>query len=168
VARPADYQPRRSERRQPSPEQAEQLKKDIEKMLELMGTTMEVEMKQHAGNLVYNLKGEKEGLLIGKRGMTLEALQEVVADMAATLAGDKSVYAVVDIADYRTRQESKFMDQARELAQKALAGEGQQSMGPLSPAERRVVHLALQSMEGVETFSVGEGARKKVMIQKKA
>lgn len=168
VSKPADYAPKVSVRKQPTPEQAEAARKDFEILLEKMGTPSKVEVKEHAGNIIFNLTGEKEGLLIGKRGATLEALQDALNGMLEAATGDREVFAVVDVADYRIRQERKVMDQARQLAEMVLADGVQQSMGPLSAADRRLVHLELKPMEGIETFSVGTGSVKKVMIQKKA
>jgi spoIIIJ-associated protein len=168
VSKPADYAPKVSVRKQPTPEQAEAARKDFEALLEKMGTPSKVEVKEHAGNVIFNLTGEKEGLLIGKRGATLEALQDTLNAILEAATGDREVFAVVDVADYRIRQERKVMDQARQLAEMVLADGVQQSMGPLSAADRRLVHLELKPMEGIETFSVGTGSVKKVVIQKKA
>ena len=167
-SRPADYAPKVSIRKQPSPEQAEAVRIDFEKLLEMMGTPSKVEVKEHAGNTIFNITGDKEGLLIGKRGATLDALQDSLNAMLETATKDRDVYAVVDVADYRIRGERKIMDKARELANLVMADGAQQTMGPLSAAERRLVHLELKPMEGVETFSVGSGSMKKVIIQKKA
>jgi spoIIIJ-associated protein len=168
MQKPADYSAKVSTRRPPDPAVAEAVRADFEKMLELMGTPSKVEVKEHAGNSIFNITGEKEGLLIGKRGATLDALQDTLQAMLFKASGDPDVYGVADVADYRIRQERKIMDKARELAELVLKDGVQQSMGPLSPAERRVVHLELKPMEGIETFSVGSGSMKKVVIQKKA
>jgi spoIIIJ-associated protein len=165
----ASYAPSRggSERLPPSQAQAEALRADVEELLRLMGTPSQVEIKSHAGNTVLNLTGEFEGLLIGKRGMTLDAFQSVVQQMLFKASANPDLYVVVDVADYRTRQERKLMDKARDLANQVLAEGGEQTMGSLSPAERRVVHLEIKGMEGVESFSVGSGSSKKVVIKKK-
>ncbi len=155
------------DRMPPSEAQAEALRADFEKLLQLMGTPGKVELKQHAGNTVMNISGGSEGLLIGMRGATLDALQTIALQMLSTASGGRDLYVVVDVADYRFRAERKWMDMARELATKALAEGVEQSMGPLSPAERRVVHMEIKSIPGVESFSVGNGSSKKVIIQKK-
>lgn len=161
LQKPADYAPKSSIRTPPSPERADGLRKDLEQLLRLMGIESAVEVKEHAGNTIFNIKSAKEGLLIGKRGMTLEALQLVAERM---LGG---AYGVVDVDDYKTRGERKIMDLAKEAAQKVFAEGGQQTLGPLDAAERRLVHLEIKAMDGVESFSVGDGSRKKVVIQKK-
>lgn len=157
----------RGERTPPSSTVAEVLRTDLEQLLTLMGTPSKVEIKTHAGNTVFNFIGNFEGLLIGKRGMTLDALQSVALQMLYTATGNHDSYVVVDVADYRTRQERKLMDKARELANQTLIDGQEQIMGSLSSAERRVVHLEIKSMEGVESFSVGNGSTKKVVIKKK-
>jgi spoIIIJ-associated protein len=167
LTKPADYAPKVSLRKAPTAEQAEAVRVDFEKLLELMGTPSKVEVKDHAGNKIFNITGDKEGLLIGKRGSTLDALQDALNAMLLAATQDRDLYAVADVADYRIRQERKIMDKARELAEQVLLDGVQQSLGPLSPAERRVVHLELKPMEGIETFSVGSGSMKKVVIQKK-
>lgn len=168
LSRPADYQAKVSQRKQPSAAQAEAARVDLEALLEKMGTPSKVEVKEHAGNTIFNIiGGEREGLLIGKRGATVDALQDALNAMLETATGDRDIFAVVDVADYRIRSERKIMDKAKELAEIVLKEGGQQTMGPLSAAERRLVHLELKPMEGVETFSVGQGSTKKVVIQKK-
>jgi predicted RNA-binding protein Jag len=168
LSRPAEYRPKVSLRKQPSPAQAEAARADFEILLEKMGTPSKVEIKEHAGNIIFNITGDKEGLLIGKRGATLDALQDVLNAMLEASSGDRDLFGVADVADYRIRQERKIMDRARELAELVLKDGAQQTLGPLSPAERRVVHLELKPIEGIETFSVGNGSMKKVVIQKKA
>jgi spoIIIJ-associated protein len=168
LSKPADYQPKVSVRKQPSAAQAEAARVDLEALLEKMGTPSKVEIKEHAGNTIFNITGDKEGLLIGKRGSTVDALQEALNAMLESASGDRELFAVVDVADYRIRAERKIMDRAKELAELVLKEGGQQTMGPLSAAERRLVHLELKPVEGVETYSVGQGSTKKVVIQKKA
>lgn len=156
-----------STRVRPSQEQAERLKADLEELLKVMGTPSEVELKERAGNLILNVKGEFESLLIGRRGGTADALQTVMQASLHSATGDEQLYFIVDVADYRGRQEDKLMQLARDLAQKVLAEGGEASTGPLSAAERRLVHVELEAVPGVETFSVGEGSTKKVVIKKK-
>ncbi len=166
-AKPAAYAPKTSNRPQPSLEQAEALRIDFAKALELMGTPSEVELKEHAGNRILNIVGPKEGLLIGKRGMTLEALQHLALEMLAKATAQADLYIVVDVADYRYRQEKKLMDKAMEAAERVRSQGGQETLGPLDPAERRIIHLSLKPFDDIETFSVGDGVSKKVVIQKK-
>jgi len=156
------------ERVAPSADQAQAAKADLEKLLALMGTPGQVELKERAGNTVLNIVSpEHESLLIGRRGQTAEAMQHLVLEMLNRREGSAGLYLVVDVADYHGRAEERLIQKARELAAKVREEGGEQSMGPLSSAERRVVHLELKPMEDLETFSVGNSSIKKLIIKKK-
>jgi spoIIIJ-associated protein len=156
------------ERTAPSRAQAEAAKADLEKLLALMGTPGQVELKERAGNTVLNiLSPEHEALLIGRRGQTAEAMQHILLEMLNRRENATGLYLVVDVADYHGRAEERLIEKARTLAAKVMEEGGEQSMGPLSSAERRVVHLELKPMEGLETFSVGNSSIKKLIIKRK-
>ncbi len=156
------------ERTAPSQSQAEAAKADLEKLLALMGTPGQVELKERAGNTVLNiLSPEHEALLIGRRGQTAEAMQHILLEMLNRRENATGLYLVVDVADYHGRAEERLIEKARTLAAKVMEEGGEQSMGPLSSAERRVVHLELKPMEGLETFSVGNSSIKKLIIKRK-
>jgi spoIIIJ-associated protein len=155
-------------RTQPNPEQAARAKADLERLLAAMGTPGTVEIKERAGNLVLNvLAPAHENLLIGHRGQTAEALQHLILEFMHHLEGDPSLYLVVDIGDYFGRAEQRLIEKALQAAEQVKRDGGQVSLGSLSPAERRVVHVTLKSDAAVETFSVGNGSIKKLFIQKK-
>lgn len=156
------------ERTAPSQAQAQAAKADLEKLLALMGTPGQVELKERAGNTVLNiLSPEHEALLIGRRGQTAEAMQHILLEMLNRRENATGLYLVVDVADYHGRAEERLIEKARSLAAKVMEEGGEQSMGPLSSAERRVVHMELKPMEGLETFSVGSSSIKKLIIKRK-
>jgi predicted RNA-binding protein Jag len=166
--KPVDYAPQAVQRSAPDPGQAQRAADDLERLLEAMGTPGKVECKERAGNVVLNvLSPEHENLLIGRRGQTAEALQTLINEFMGRREGDPSLYVVVDVADYHGRAELRLIEKAKTLADQVLKDGGQVSMGQLSAAERRVVHMTLKAMEGVESFSVGQGSVKKLVIQKK-
>lgn len=157
------------QRQAPSAEQASRAQADLERLLSAMGTPAKVECKERAGNVVLNVVApEHESLLIGRRGQTAEALQTLINEFMGRREGDPTLYLVVDVADYHGRAEERLIERAKELAGQVLRDGGQVSMGQLSSAERRVVHLTLKEMQGVESFSVGQGSIKKLVIQKLA
>ena len=152
----------------PNAAQSQSAKADLEKLLDLMATPGQVELKERAGNVVLNiLAPAHESLLIGRRGQTAEAMQHLVLEMLQRREKDAALYLVVDVADYHGRAEERLIEKARTLAAKVLAEGGEESMGPLSSAERRVVHVELKPMEGIETFSVGNSSTKKLIIKRK-
>lgn len=167
--KPVDYAPQAAAQRSaPDAGQAQRAAADLERLLEAMGTPGKVECKERAGNVVLNvLSPEHENLLIGRRGQTAEALQTLINEFMGRREGDASLYVVVDVADYHGRAELRLIEKAKAMAEQVLRDGGQVSMGQLSAAERRVVHMTLKAMEGVESFSVGQGSVKKLVIQKK-
>lgn len=156
------------QRTAPTTAQAQAAKADLEKLLQLMATPGEVELKERAGNTVLNIIAPThESLLIGRRGQTAEAMQHLVLEMMQRREKDGALYLVVDVADYHGRAEERLIEKARSLAAKVLAEGGEESMGPLSSAERRVVHVELKPMDGIETYSVGNSSTKKLIIKRK-
>ena len=156
------------QRTPPTDEQAGRAKADLEKLLAAMGTPSAVELKRRAANVVLNIAGgEHESLLIGRRGQTAEALQTLINDFMGRRENDPTLYLVVDVADYHGRAEERLIEKAKAMVAQVLAEGGEASMGQLSPPERRIVHMTVKEMEGVESFSVGSGSVKKMIIKKK-
>jgi len=166
--KPADYGSAAPVRKAPDSGQALRAAEDLERLLAAMGTPATVERKERAGNVVLNVQStEHENLLIGRRGQTAEALQTLVNEFMGRREGDASLFVSVDVADYHGRQEQRLVEKALALAEQVLKDGGQASMGQLSSMERRVVHMTLKAVEGVESFSVGQGSVKKLVVQKK-
>lgn len=167
--KPADYAPQAAvQRSAPNAEQAGRAQGDLTRLLAAMGTPAQVELKERAGNVVLNVVApEHESLLIGRRGQTAEALQTLINEFMGRREGDPTLYVAVDVADYHGRAEQRLIEKALSLAEQVVRDGGQVSMGQLSAAERRVVHMTLKPMQGVESFSVGQGSIKKLVIQKK-
>ncbi len=115
------------------------------------------------GNIALNIKGDKSGLLIGRKGRTLDALQFIV-NKIANKASDKKVRVVVDSENYRKRQEESLVEMALKMGEKAKKANKPMVTNPLNPHERRIVHLALKPDEDLTTKSKGDGLLKKVVI----
>lgn len=110
--------------------------------------------------------GENSGLLIGREGQTLSALQYLASRIVSRKL-DASVRVQLDSGDYRERQDDKLRDIALHLAEKVRAIGKPQSTRPLSSYHRRVVHVTLQDDEEVVTRSKGDGPLKRVIIMRK-
>ncbi len=106
---------------------------------------------------------ENSGLIIGREGQTLAALQYLTTRIVSRHM-DASVRVQLDTGDYRERQNDKLREMAHELAAKSVSTGKVQSTRPMSSYHRRVVHLALQDAPGVTTRSKGEGPTKRVLI----
>lgn len=106
------------------------------------------------------------GLLIGREGQTLAALQYLVSRMVSH-GMNAAVRVQLDIGDYRLRQDEKLRSIALGLAEKARATGRAYSTRPLSSYHRRIIHLALQDAEDLQTRSSGEGPLKRVVISRR-
>jgi spoIIIJ-associated protein len=167
--KPADNGMRRpmKEARYASEDELKSMEGILGELLPLMGIPGSVERVQRPGCTALNVRGEKEALLIGKKGATLQALQVFASERLNRDARGEKVQIQVDVSGYRARQEDKLMADAVAFADQAVAEDHQVATLPLTAADRRVVHLALKDRSDVETFSVGEGEFKRVVIQKK-
>lgn len=104
-----------------------------------------------------------DGLLIGRRGQTLAALQHVIGRMASREFGLEG-HIVVDVGEYRKRRESHLVDKAAALAEKVRTTGREISLEPLHAPDRRVVHLAVARIRGVRSYTVGHGLHRNVVI----
>jgi spoIIIJ-associated protein len=117
----------------------------------------------HAGDvLVARISGSDLGLLIGKRGQTIDAIQYLAN--AALRADGTARDVVVDAAGYRARRQATLERAAEEAAQEALAAGGAVPLEPMSAPERKIVHLYLQRRGGVSTESDGAEPNRRVVV----
>lgn len=133
-------------------------------LLRTMEVPAEVEVAQHDGNLEIAITTQgMDGLLIGKRGQTLTALQHVIGRLVSKEfgLGDR---VTVDVGGYRRRRETLLIDKARALAHKVKVTGREINLEPLHAPDRRVVHMALEGIEGVRTYTVGQGLHRNIVI----
>jgi spoIIIJ-associated protein len=108
--------------------------------------------------------GEDPGLLVGREGHTLAAVQHLVTRIVARRIGG-FLRLQIDSGNYRERQDDKLKEVALALAERAKSTRCPQSTRPLSAYQRRIVHLALEDDAAVQTHSKGDGAQRRVIIQ---
>lgn len=142
----------------------------LEGLLDHMGIDAEVEPHLVDGVMYVDLLGgddpQEMGLLIGRHGQTLEALHEIVRSAVQRKTGERCL-VVVDVEDYRKRRRSQLAERAGETARRVRRTGRQESLEPMNPYERKIVHDAASQVEGVETSSEGEDPRRRVVIRKK-
>jgi spoIIIJ-associated protein len=109
------------------------------------------------------IEGGQSGILIGKRGQTLEAMQLLVEKSVRRLNG-QPIRLQVDVEGYLAKKEAGLVQMAERLAKKVASKGNPSSIGYLNAIDRRVVHLALKNHRGVCTKSIGEGPVRKLMI----
>jgi spoIIIJ-associated protein len=132
-------------------------------LLDRMGVNTEVEGFLKEGNLCLEIKGDREGILIGKHGRTLESLQMLINRMVNKRLGN-AVRVVLDIDDYRKRRVSSMTDIANRIGEKAKRIGHSLIIGPFNSHDRRIIHLTLKEDPYLKTESLGEGELKKVKI----
>ena len=118
---------------------------------------------QDAGGPVIDLAGEDSGLLIGRRGQTLQALQFLVTLIVRKQMGE-DVRVVLDVENYRLRRETSLKDMAAKVASRVAQTNRSITLEPMSPADRRIIHTSLSEHPEVRTESAGEGENRKVTI----
>lgn len=142
----------------------------LEEMLEKMEIRARVEDyikapydEEDYHKLVLNIKGRDLGILIGRRGETLEALQ-YLARLIVGREVERRINLTVDVEGYRVRRERSLRQLAQRMAERAVATGRRQVLEPMSAAERRLVHVALRNNAEVRTESIGQDENRKVTI----
>lgn len=114
------------------------------------------------GAIYLQLDGEKLGVVIGRRGETLDALQYLTSLAANTGNGYQKV--TLNIGNYREKREQTLVSLAKKVSAQVLSTGRSRALEPMNPYERRIIHTAVQEIEGVVSNSVGEGASRRVVI----
>jgi len=115
-----------------------------------------------SGGPIIDLAGEDSGLLIGRRGQTLQALQFLVNLIVRKQF--EGVRVVLDVENYRQRRENQLRDMAEKVAERVAQTNRSITLEPMPPADRRIIHTSLTDNPGVSTESTGEGEGRKVTI----
>ncbi len=151
-------------------EQGEVAAEFLEGLLSRMGLDAEVEPVFEGGTMYVDVLGqgpddeEDMGLLIGRHGQTLEALQELTRVVVGQRTGMRA-RIVVDIEDYKRRQRSRLEARVREVAARVARSHHEEELEPMNPFERKLVHDAVAAVPGVQTASRGEEPERRVVIR---
>lgn len=122
------------------------------------------EFEGDEGELILDLDGEDLSVLIGRHGSTIQSFQQMVSLITSIKLGYK--YPVtIDVHGYKSRQKNKLEDFAYKMANKALNQNRKVNLRPMSPYDRRIIHMVLSDEQDVETYSVGEGKDRHVVIK---
>jgi spoIIIJ-associated protein len=151
-------------RREPSPDESEaaqHIRELVETVIGAMGVVADVEVREDDEGIVATCRGDDLGVVIGKHGQTIDALQ-TVANAALFRAGAHKP-VTVDAADYRSRRRRTLEGFALRGAEQAVSGE-RVELEPMTPSERKVVHERLKDVPGVVTASEGTEPNRYVVI----
>ena len=142
----------------------ERVQELVEGVLDELDLDGEVEIEESDDRILANVVGgEDYGLLIGKRGQTIDALQ-LLCYQAAFRGLRERKRVIVDASGYRGRRRETLEGRADRAAEQALSGNHAVEMDPMSAQERRVVHERLKDRAGVETYSEGDEPRRCVIV----
>jgi spoIIIJ-associated protein len=145
-------------------EPAERVRELVEGVLDELDLEGEVEVSEDEERIVAVVVGADDyGLLIGRRGQTIDALQ-LLCYQAAFRGVRERKRVVVDAAGYRERRREVLVSRADRAAEQALEGNCSVEMDPMSAQERRVVHERLKERAGIETFSEGDEPQRRVVV----
>jgi spoIIIJ-associated protein len=135
-------------------------------ILEHLGVACRVQAsaKGERGQIVLEITGDSSGLLIGRRGQTLDAIQYIVNLIVGRDDDAGGARVVLDVEGYRERRREYLEALARRLADKAKESGRVVTLNPMSPRDRRIVHLTLQDDRAIATRSHGQGYYRKILI----
>jgi spoIIIJ-associated protein len=135
----------------------------LEGILSRMSLGCPVAIEETPDTIILNIKGDGSGLLIGKRGQNLDAIQYIV-NKAVSRYADNRKMIVVDTEGYRKRREESLVALAANLAEKVKKSKKALTVGHMNAHDRRIIHLTLQNDETLTTKSRGEGEFRKIVI----
>jgi spoIIIJ-associated protein len=138
-------------------------KRILEGILLRMNLDCPLTIEETADTILLNIKGDGSGLLIGKRGQNLDAIQYIVNKAVSKYTNNRKMI-VVDTESYRKKREESLTALAEKLAEKVKKSKKALTVGHMNAHDRRVIHLALQNDESLTTKSRGEGEFRKIVI----
>lgn len=138
----------------------------LQEILHLMGikATVSQSVSANGDETILDIRTEDSGLLIGRKGQTLEALQYLVTRIAGERLASEGPHIVIDIEKYRERRRKTLEDMALRLGEKAKRQRKAVTVDALSAADRRVIHAALQDDPWLSTKSLGQGSYRRLLI----
>jgi len=138
-------------------------KDSLQKILDAITDDTAITVEKNSQRILFNVKGGNAGVLIGKRGQTLEAIQYII-EKIANKQNDQKHRVHVDVEGYLKTRRENLEKLAVRLAQKAVRTGKPMTIGQMNAHDRRIVHLSLKSNTAVRTQSLGEGLYRKLMI----
>ncbi|CAN5709391.1 hypothetical protein BH18ACT15_BH18ACT15_14950 [soil metagenome] len=134
-------------------------------LLEALGLDAEVSTAMAGGAAVVDVAGDDLGVLIGRRGQTLDALQEISRTAVQRRLRER-IRLTVDVEGYRARRRASLADYGRAMAARARERGTEIELEPMNAYERKIVHDAVAEVEGAASFSEGEEPSRKVVVRR--
>ena len=135
----------------------------LQKLVDGITSGATVSNEPQRGKLLFTVTGGDSGVLIGKRGQTLEAIQYLIEKMINKKSNNR-IRVVVDVEGYLEKRKTNLQQMASRMAEKALRTKKPVTIGQMNAHDRRIVHIHLKDEKSVRTQSIGEGYFRKLMI----
>ena len=159
---------------EPSPVEEEDNSFDREKVIDAaenflqevfatMNLEVAIEVTEYEEDIELNLSGKGLGILIGRRGQALDALQYIL-NLAVNRKQEEKVHFTIDVEDYRRRREDALVKLAKGVAERAIKTRRDVRLEPMNRHERKIIHTVLQDNDRVETHSAGEEPYRYVIV----
>lgn len=145
-------------------EQEQRARKFLEDVFAAMKIEVELQRSETEEGILFQIEGESLGILIGKHGQTLDALQYLTNLAANRGCEEGRIHVILDVEGYRSRREETLRRLAGHLAEKACRIHAEVRLEPMNRHERKIIHMALQDSRKVSTYSAGDEPRRYVVI----
>jgi spoIIIJ-associated protein len=137
----------------------------LQGVLERMGLSADIDVKEEDDKIVLEIQTADADLIIGRKGQVVDALQHLVGKVVFTARnGEKGKPFVVDAGGYREKHVAKLQALAARMGEKALQTGAVVELSPMTPHDRRIVHMAIASMPGLSSRSEGEGDDRHILL----
>jgi spoIIIJ-associated protein len=132
-------------------------------ILNNMEVEAEISVNEDDENIVVDVNGDDIGIIIGRRGETMDALQYLTS-LVVNKGYEDYKRVILNVENYRQKREETLVKLANRLAEKVVKYKKPVTLEPMNPYERRIIHSSLQGHKYVETYSTGEEPKRKVVI----
>lgn len=141
----------------------EKAKKFLLDLFSKMKVNADVSVEEKDDSILIKIEGEDIGIVIGRRGETLDSLQYLTS-LVVNKSKENYKRVVIDIENYRQKREETLVKLANKLADRVMKYKKNITLEPMNPYERRVIHSSLQNHKYVQTYSIGDEPNRKVII----
>jgi spoIIIJ-associated protein len=137
----------------------------LQGVLERMGISADIDVKEEQDKIVLEIQTSNADVIIGRKGQVVDALQHLVGKVVyRERNGEKGKPFVVDSGGYRDKHVEKLQQLAQRMAEKALKSGTIVELSPMSPHDRRIVHMAIAAIPGLSSRSEGEGDDRHILV----
>jgi spoIIIJ-associated protein len=137
----------------------------LQGVLERMGISADIDVKEEEDRIVLEVQTQDPDVIIGRKGQVVDALQHLVGKVVfRERSGEKGKPFIVDAGGYREKHVQKLQALAARMGEKALKTGTIVELSPMSPHDRRIVHMAISAIPGLSTRSEGEGDDRHILV----